>query len=256
MASGRRVDQGKPVSPEVISALAQLADKVQASGEHASRRRTERVGDGRYRDLRDNVPITYADNLMVDRSKLPELPMAENPAAIDPSDRRARIYDRELAVDLMKAGHSDLEISRHLGLSRMAIILLRAKEGIAPLPEGAGSKRVNIAVNKLTEQELTKRMDKLAEGLAAGEGTFSELMRSTHLTDSKRQHGGWKKVREYVEKKGIPTKTPRKKRSGGKVDPSPSDSLSDKTHEAQVRETPSDQSKLMKREILEGDMNG
>jgi hypothetical protein len=255
MASGRRVDQGKPVSPEVISALAQLADKVQASGENASRRQTAPVLDNRYRDLRDNTPITYADNLMVDRSKLPDLSMAEGPAPVDPSDRRARIYDRDLAIELMKAGHSDLEVARHLGISRTSMILLRAKEGIAPLPEGSLSKRVNIPGNKLTDQEVTKRMDKLAEGLAAGEGTFSELMRSTQLTDSNRQHGGWKKVREYVEKKGIPTKTPRKKRTGGKVEPSPSDSLSDPTHEAQVREAPN-QSKLMKREQLEGDMNG
>lgn len=255
MASGRRVDKGKPVSPEIISALAQLADKVQASGENASRRQTAPVLDNRYRDLRDNTPITYADNLMVDRSKLPELPMAETPAPVDPSDRRARIYDRDLAIELMKAGHSDLEVSRHLGISRTSMILLRAKEGIAPLPEGSLGKKDRSAPNKLTEEEVTKRMDKIAEGLQSGEGNFSELVRKSGITDSKRQHGGWQKVREYVEKKGVSTKTPRKKRSGGKVEPSPSDSLSDPTHEAQVRQ-PSNQSDLMKREQLEGDMNG
>jgi hypothetical protein len=250
MASGRRVDQGKPVSPEVISALAQLADKVQASGEHASRRRTERVADNRYRDLRDNTPVTYADNLMVDRSKLPELPMAENPAAIDPSDRRARIYDRELAVDLMKAGHSDLEISRHLGLSRTTMILLRAKEGIAPLPEGADAKRSNVG-KKLSDEEVVRRMDVIAEGVKAGQ-SYSGLVRESNLTDSKRPSGGWKRIRSHLESKNveIPKRGPKKK------EPSPSDSLSDKTHEAQVRETPSDKSKLMKRELLEGDMNG
>lgn len=251
MASGRRVDQGKPVSPEVISALAQLADKVQAAGEHASRRRTERVADNRYRDLRDNVPITYADNLMVDRSKLPKLPMAEKPAAIDPSDRRARIYDRELAIDLMKAGHSDLEISRHLGLSRTSMILLRAKEGIAPLPEGSLSKRENIPGNKLSEAEIVKRMDAIAEGVTAGQN-YSELVRKSNLTDSKRAPGGWKRIRSHLESKNV--KVP--KRGPKKKEPSPSDSLSDKTHEAQVRETPSNQSELMKREQIEGDMNG
>jgi hypothetical protein len=250
MASGRRSDPTKPVSPEVISALAQLADKVQASGEHASRRQTTPVSDYRYRDLRDNTPITYADNLMVDRSKLPELPMAENPAAIDPSDRRARIFDRELAADLMKAGHSDLEIARHLGVSRTTMILLRAKEGIAPLPEGADAKRFNIG-KKLSDEEVVRRMDVIAEGVKAGQN-YSGLVREANLTDSKRHAGGWKRVRSHLESKNIevPKRGPKKK------DPSPSDSLSDKTHEAQVRETPSDQSKLMKRELLEGDMNG
>ena len=250
MASGRRSDPAKPVSPEVISALAQLADKVQASGEHASRRQTAPVSDYRYRDLRDNTPITYADNLMVDRSKLPELPMAENPAAIDPSDRRARIFDREFAADLMKAGHSDLEIARHLGVSRTTMILLRAKEGIAPLPEGADAKRFNIG-KKLSDEEVVRRMDVIAEGVKAGQN-YSSLVRESNLTDSKRPAGGWKRIRSHLESKNVevPKRGPKKK------EPSPSDSLSDKTHEAQVRETPSDQSKLMKREQLEGDMNG
>ena len=250
MASGRRVDQGKPVSPEVISALAQLADKVQASGEHASRRQTAPVLDNRYRDLRDSTPITYADNLMVDRKNLPELPMAESPAAIDPSDRRARIYDRELAVELMKAGHSDLEISRHLGISRTSMVLLRAKEGIAPLPEGADSKRSNVG-KKLSDEEVVRRMDVIAEGVKAGQN-YSSLVRESNLTDSKRPSGGWKRIRSHLESKNVevPKRGPKKK------EPSPSDSLSDKTHEAQVRETPSDKSKLMKREQLEGEMNG
>jgi hypothetical protein len=256
MASGQRAEPGKPISPELISALAQLADKVQASGEHASRRRSEQVADTRYRDLRDSTPITYADNLMVDRRSLPELSMAEKPAEVDPSDRRARLYDREKAVELLKAGHSDLELSRHLGVSRATIVLLRAKEGIAPLPEGSLGKRDTSSSNKLSEAEISKRTESVIEGLASG-GNYSELVRKTNLTDSKKHHGGWKKIRENIDKKGvtIPKPGPRKKQSGGKVEPSPSDSLSAPTHEAQVRQTPN-QSKLMKREQLEGDMNG
>jgi len=256
MASGQRAEPGKPISPELISALAQLADKVQASGEHASRRRTEQVADTRYRDLRDNTPITYADNLMVDRKYLPELPMAEKPAEVDPSDRRARLYDREKAIELLKSGHSDLEVSRHLGVSRTTMVLLRAKEGIAPLPEGSLSKRDTSSTTKLSEAEIGRRTESVIEGLAAG-GNFSELVRKTNMTNSKKHHGGWKKIRENIDKKGvtIPKPGPRKKQSGGKVEPSPSDSLSAPTHEAQVRQTPN-QSKLMKREQLEGDMNG
>ena len=257
MASGQRAEPGKPISPELISALAQLADKVQASGEHASRRRSEQVADMRYRDLRDSTPITYADNLMVDRKALPELPMAEKPAEVDPSDRRARLYDRELATELLKQGHSDQEVARHLGVSRTTMVLLRAKEGIAPLPEGSLSKRDTSATNKLTQEEVTKRMDKIAEGLVAG-GSYSDLVRKSNLTDSKRKHGGWKPIREYIESKGVsvPKQGGSKPRNKpGKVEPSPSDSLSAPTHEAQVRQAPN-QSKLMKREQLEGDMNG
>jgi len=258
MASGQRAEPGKPVSPELISALAQLADKVQAAGMNASRRSSRQVADTRYRDLRDSTPITYADNLMVDRKTLPELPMAEKPAEVDPSDKRARLWDREVATELMKQGHSDLEIAKHLGVSRTSMVLHRAAQGIAPLPEGSLSKRDNSnPPNKLTQEEVTKRMDKIAEGLAAG-GSYSDLVRKSNLTDSKRKHGGWKPIREYIESKGVSVpkqggNKPRKK--PGKVEPSPSDSLSAPTHEAQVREAPN-QSKLMKREQLEGDMNG
>jgi hypothetical protein len=252
MASGRKAEPGKPVDPNIISALAQLAEKVEAMGQLSNRRRSESVEDTRYRDLRDNTPITYADNLMVDRSQLPKLPMAEKPAEIDPNDKRFRIYDRDKAVGLLKAGHSDLEVAKHMGVSRTLIVLLRAKEGIAPLPEGSPSKRDRRAVHKLGEEEIVKRMDAVVEGLKSNQGTATELIRKTNLTDSKRQHGGWKKVRDYVESKGVPKP---KRRSPKKVDPSPSDSLSDPTHEAQVKK-PSNQSDLMKREQLEGDMNG
>lgn len=252
MASGQKAEPGKPVSPELISALAQLADKVQAAGMNASRRSSRQVADTRYRDLRDSTPITYADNLMVDRKALPELPMAEKPAEVDPSDKRARLWDREVATELMKQGHSDLEIAKHLGVSRTSMVLHRAAQGIAPLPEGSLSKRDNSnPPNKLTEEEINRRTEAVIEGLNAG-GNYSELVRKTNLTDSKRQHRGWKQIREYAEKKGMPVP---KRGQRKKVEPSPSDSLSAPTHEAQVREAPN-QSKLMKREQLEGDMNG
>lgn len=265
MASGQRAEPGKPISPELISALAQLADKVQASGEHASRRETQEIkgyqssgyGDG-------SVPITYADNLMVDRSTLPKLPIAQHPA---PKVGLYAEYDHSVALDLLKAGHSDMDIGAHLGVSWSTIKRLRAKNGIAPIPRGgagamrAGESYRSAKVQKVIDSMLQGQTQNQATNNNATSRSMDDVLAKAINEAGFEKTGEGRGTRYKKRQVGPPAPEPAPKRRGRppkakNVEPSPSDSLSDKTHEAQVRETPSDQSKLMKREQLEGDMNG
>lgn len=261
MISGQRPEPGKPVSPELISALAQLANKVNAMGMGTpERQRALNYLKGQsYQDVREVVPITYTQNLMVDRSKLPDLPVARKPAARDPNDGRLKIYDRELVTKLLKEGYSDLMIAKHVGVARGTILKHRSVEGIAPLPEGGY--RGHAARNSISEEEIIKRRDKVIAAFLKT-GSAREAYIKTGLSQYDHRSGeGMDKMRAYAESKGVqlPKRGKHKQKAAAerrrKVEPSPSDSLSDPTHEAQIRKTPN-QSDLMKREQLEGDMNG
>jgi hypothetical protein len=82
------------------------------------------------------MPITYAQNVLVDRLELPPLDKAPFMASKDLEDKRRRVFDREKAVDLMKQGYPDTQISSHLGVGRVSILNMRKNAGVAPLVEG------------------------------------------------------------------------------------------------------------------------
>jgi len=225
---------------------------------------------------RENQPIVYAKNLLVDRLELPPLDKAPFMAPRDPHDMRRRVFDRRMAVELMKAGYPDTQIGAHLGISREAIFNLRSNAGIAPLPEGGVKGHANTpkgrpSPKKLKPEEIQRRMDLVLEAFKKTGYARPEFVRQGLHQVTGRQNGrGMDALRAYAESKGVelPKRGRRTKdqmaeiaakRNASKAagsNPMPSDSLSDPQHPNQIRPTESSpKSNMAKLENTEREMN-
>lgn len=183
---------------------------------------------------RELMPITYAKNVLVDRLELPPLDKAPFMAPRDLEDKRKRVFDREKAVELMKQGYPDTQISSHLGVDRVSILNMRKNAGIAPLNEG----RVRGSSQPGTSDEVIARY---AQAKDSGV-TWKALQK---------QEG--KKLGDSVRAK---IKVKRKPAKPDGSNPMPTDSLSDPQHPNQIRPTESSpKSNMAKLENMEREMN-
>lgn len=184
---------------------------------------------------REEMPISYAKNVLVDRLELPPLEPALKAAPRSKEDKRVRVFDREKAVELMKQGYPDTKIASHLGVSRVAILNLRKNAGVAPLAEGATKGQVNRP------------------------GTPDETI--ARYAQAKDSGTSWKELEAKEGKRlnqGIRAKI-KTKRNASKPDgsnPMPTDSLSDPQHPNQIRPTESrPKTDMAQRENMEREMN-
>ncbi len=186
---------------------------------------------------REELPITYAKNVLVDRTTLPPLEAASKPAPKDNVDKRKRVFDREKAVELMMQGYPDTQIASHLGVSRVAILNLRKNAGVAPLEEGSAKGVVrNVTPESVIEEYAKER----AEGAS---------WREIHARRGKQRKGMGERTRIRVE-----AKLKSSKPDGS--NPMPTDSLSDPQHPNQIRPNKgSSSTDMAKLENMEREMN-
>ena len=183
---------------------------------------------------RELMPITYARNVLVDRLELPPLDKAPFMAPRDLEDKRKRVFDREKAVELMKQGYPDTQISSHLGVDRVSILNMRKNAGIAPLNEGRvrGSSQPGTSDDVIAHYAQAKDSGVTWKALQKQEG---------------------KKLGDSVRAK---IKVKRKPAKPDGSNPMPTDSLSDPQHPNQIRPTESSpKSNMAKLENMEREMN-
>jgi len=187
---------------------------------------------------REEMPISYAKNVLVDRLELPPLEPALKAAPRSKEDKRVRVFDREKAVELMKQGYPDTKIASHLGVSRVAILNLRKNAGVAPLTEGSvkGQRQGYRTPDSVIEEYAKER--------SAG-ASWREIRQKRGQTS----HTIGDRIKIRVEAK----------LKGSKPDgsnPMPTDSLSDPQHPSQIRPTESrPKTDMAQRENMEREMN-
>ena len=187
---------------------------------------------------REEMPIRYAKNVLVDRLELPPLEPALKAAPRSKEDKRVRVFDRKKAVKLMKQGYPDTKIASHLGVSRVAILNLRKNAGVAPLTEG--SVKGQGQGQKIPDSVIEEYAKERSEG-----ATWREIRRKRGRTS----HNMGEAIRIRVEAK-------QKSSKPDGNNPMPTDSLSDPQHPNQISPTESrPKTDMAQRENMEREMN-
>jgi len=187
---------------------------------------------------REEMPISYAKNVLVDRLELPPLEPALKAAPRSEEDKRVRVFDRKKAVKLMKKGYPDTQIASHLGVSRVAILNLRKNAGVAPLTEGS------VKGQRTGYRTPDSVIEEYAKERSAG-ATWREIRQKRGQTS----HTIGDRIKIRVEAK-------QKSSKPDGNNPMPTDSLSDPQHPNQIRPTESrPRTDMAQRENMEREMN-